>query len=180
MQLAVFYVAANHSLACAQFQQGAWSATGSTSNSSGYFSSISNFTAAANTRYLSVSLSQVDQISSALLFFEDTNNDVILLNGTLSVLPNPQDNSSAVFPPIISWTWYNSTSELRVERLDNDTLHFSTPFTASAERNEALYLGRRRSGACSNQTLLSVFYDPTALSKDETGKSHSPHIQPLA
>ena len=166
---------ANNSLACVKFQGGAWIGTDSVSNSSGYFSSTPNFTTAASARHLSASISQEEGLVSAFLFFEDIHNYITLLNGTLSIVPNSEDNFSSTFLPIIRWTWHDSSSKLRRWRTDNDDLRFGVPFTATVNKNVALYRARHQNGSYSGQALVSVFYDPRL--EPQAGEFDSIHGQ---
>ena len=82
-QIAAFYVSANNSLACAQFIGGTW--IGSQGISPPYeFKNISQFTVAPRSRHLSISVAPGRSELNIFLFYESTNNEIVLLNGSLT------------------------------------------------------------------------------------------------
>ncbi|KAL8792432.1 MAG: hypothetical protein Q9195_004965 [Heterodermia aff. obscurata] len=94
--LSVLYIFANNSLACVEFVAGRWMAS-SESGGSGYFTNVSQHTAYAESRSLSVAVSSVGENSvKGWIVYEPTKGDITILNGSLT-------------PPTPSWVWRNIT-----------------------------------------------------------------------
>ena len=159
----------NNSLACVQINDGAWG------NSNPEFANISQFTAAATSRHLAVTVNPEATSFNTSLVYESIDENITFLEGSLTVLtssggftfdaPNttaglvsaPTTATLAVPEPV--WTWKNSTAKLQASR-QNNSLPFAAPFTSSfaGGSTETLFTAKYTNGSYSDEALVAIVF----------------------
>ena len=137
-QLSIFYILANNSLGCKQFENEAWS--DSIPDGYDYSPNLSNYVAAADSRYLSVGDTTNDNFT--WLFYEYPDGGVALLNGSLLES---------------KWIWKESSKEFQAS-IPETTLRFSAPFTSPNGQNFPFFFASTyANGLYSEETFYTNF-----------------------
>ena len=123
MQLAVFYVSTNDTLACRYFDSGAWNDPLLNSLSFSY-PDVSKHTVAAKSRHLAVAAVETNHSTDIFLLYESASSGINLLKCSYN---NATSN----------WRWSNISSSL-LHKAHDLGLELSPPFTVSS-RNETDY-----------------------------------------
>ena len=156
----------NNSLACVQINDGAWG------DSNPQFANISHFTAAANSRHLTVTVNPeaasfntslvYESVDEAITFLEasltiSTSTNFITLAAPSATIGSQMETTIAVAEPV--WTWKNSTAKLQAAR-QNNSLLFAAPFTSSfaGGSTEILFTAKHRNGSYSDKVLMAIVF----------------------
>ena len=162
----------NNSLACVQINDGAWGDTNP------QFANISQFTAAASSQHLAVTVNPEATSFNTSLVYESIDEDITFLEGSLTVLtlsthtdevalaapdttagPVSATTIAALAVPEPVWTWKNSTAKLQDSR-QNNSLLFAAPFTSSfaGGSTETLFTAKHRNGSYSDEALMAIVF----------------------
>ena len=148
--VAIFYITENNSLASLQLAQGTWN---SPTHLGDFFTNISHYSAAPESRHLAVSSEGNGSQFNAVLFYESVDSGITMLNGTFY----NQSYTTAEPLTIPTWTWANITDNLLASRTNKSDL-FAPPFTTSHTAfGEALFLAKDQHGNPTGNQIGSHF-----------------------
>ena len=117
MQLAVFYVSTNDTLACRNFGSGAWTDS-RLENDSFSFPDVSTYTVAAKSRHLAVGAIVTNHSTNVFLLYESSSSGFNLLKCSYS-------NATSL------WEWSNFSSSL-IHQARGLGVELSAPFTVES------------------------------------------------
>ena len=147
------------------YESGFWHSSSNANEGGGqYFSDLSSFTAAADSRHLSITTNSNDTSFYAWLVFEPMNQTVSILRGSFMPL-SPLHNETSDFP---KWKWENISSELQsITRRSG--LRLGAPFTAWG--GTTIFAGKYMNGSYSEQAVFPDLYDPSYSYESNLGQS---------
>ena len=148
---------------------------------SGYFTNVSQYTAYAESRSLSVSMSSVKETSvSGWIVYESTKGDITMLNGSFTSSTSINSNQP--------WTWRNTSDSLHTalqktdlydESPTNDSLHpalqhdlhYAAPFAINfLDYSHSIVSASTFKNGTYSELALEVTFDVTYISNGSYGE----------